>query len=152
MVNGNLKSPYIGKYYLDVAEGSIDTITKRTIFTRFEKGDLFTEVAYASHYGLYHYTFLEYLTIFEQLAEGIAFLHKNSVVHRDIKPTNVLFQYHSRNRLLCKLIDFGSCFVLRESAKHLFNPKVFTTPKFNLTYREAAKRAGNWICEEFTQN
>ena len=46
MAYGNLKSPYLGKYYLDIAEGSIDKITKRTIMTRFEKGDLFTEVAY----------------------------------------------------------------------------------------------------------
>jgi hypothetical protein len=58
MVNGNLKSPYIGKYYLDIAEGRIDAITKRTIMTRFERGDLFTEVAYASHYNLYQYTYL----------------------------------------------------------------------------------------------
>lgn len=35
MVNGNLQCPYISKYYLDINEGAIETIAKRTIMTRF---------------------------------------------------------------------------------------------------------------------
>jgi hypothetical protein len=58
MANGNLRCPYIGKYYLDVGEGSVEAISKRTIMTRFEQGDLFTEVAFNSHYNLYQFTLL----------------------------------------------------------------------------------------------
>jgi serine/threonine protein kinase len=83
---------------------------------------------------------------------AVAFLHENRVIHRDIKPTNVLFQYHARNRLLCKLIDFGSCFALSPNGSQLFNPKLFTTPRFNLTYRHAAKLTASAICDRFTQH
>jgi serine/threonine protein kinase len=83
---------------------------------------------------------------------AVRFLQWNAVLHRDIKPTNVLFQYQGRNQLLCKLIDFGSCFILRKESQHLFNPKVFTTPTFNLTYREAIKRSNHTINHLFTQS
>ena len=42
-------------------------------------------------------------TIAADLAEALAFLHERGVVHRDVKPNNVLYD-HGRG---CKLCDFG---------------------------------------------
>jgi predicted Ser/Thr protein kinase len=38
-----------------------------------------------------------------QVSRGLAYLHGNGVVHRDVKPDNVLFDAHNT----CKIIDFG---------------------------------------------
>lgn len=39
-----------------------------------------------------------------QIMLGIEYLHHNDIVHRDIKPDNILLQ---DNRKLCKIVDFG---------------------------------------------
>lgn len=70
---------------------------------------------------------MEYLTIFEQLCLAASFMNHNKIVHRDIKPTNILFKYLDRNRFICKLIDFGSCYVRSKEGSRLFNSKLYTT-------------------------
>lgn len=137
MMNGNLSSPFIGKYYVDLDDAKIERIAHRKIMTRFEEGDLLTEVAYNTCKGLKEFGLIEYITMFEQLALAVSFLHDNRILHRDIKPTNILFKYRANNRFICRLIDFGSCFVCREESYHHFNPKIYTTPGFNLTFRKA---------------
>jgi eukaryotic-like serine/threonine-protein kinase len=48
----------------------------------------------------------EALEIFRQMVAGIAAIHDAAVVHRDIKPTNVMLD-HSGLRLLISIMDFG---------------------------------------------
>ncbi|MGW6173667.1 GAF domain-containing serine/threonine-protein kinase [Arthrobacter sp. NPDC055138] len=52
------------------------------------------------------------------LAEGLAYIHNNSVVHRDVKPGNImLFNYDDGgSRLRAKLADFGVAVVISEDA------------------------------------
>ncbi|MET1153740.1 protein kinase [Arthrobacter sp.] len=52
------------------------------------------------------------------LAEGLAFIHGASVVHRDVKPGNImLFNYDDDgSRLRAKLTDFGVAVVISEDA------------------------------------
>ena len=44
------------------------------------------------------------IRIMVQITEGIKYLHDNNVIHRDIKPGNILVA--SRNPLTVKLTDF----------------------------------------------
>ncbi|KAH9823994.1 kinase-like domain-containing protein [Melampsora americana] len=47
--------------------------------------------------------------IFRQLILGIEYLHFNEILHRDIKPDNILFFENPKtcNEPLCKIVDFG---------------------------------------------
>ena len=41
-----------------------------------------------------------------QVFRGIAYIHKNNIAHRDIKPKNLLFISDNKDSLI-KIIDFG---------------------------------------------
>lgn len=45
----------------------------------------------------------EILSVIKQILEGIQYLHSNKIIHRDIKPQNILIQ----EPLIIKLCDFG---------------------------------------------
>jgi serine/threonine protein kinase len=47
------------------------------------------------------------LEIAIQLAQGLAHAHKNGVVHRDIKSSNVLINKDREGKLVARIIDFG---------------------------------------------
>lgn len=51
--------------------------------------------------------------VFEQLADGLAAAHKMGVIHRDLKPDNVMFLSNGDDYLL-KLVDFGIAKIVAE--------------------------------------
>jgi serine/threonine protein kinase len=47
------------------------------------------------------------LEITSQVATGLAAIHEQSLVHRDIKPTNIMVSLKDEGRLIAKIIDLG---------------------------------------------
>lgn len=45
--------------------------------------------------------------IFSQIVEAVSFIHNRNVIHRDLKPNNILFLDKNRERVI--IIDFGIC-------------------------------------------
>jgi serine/threonine protein kinase len=63
------------------------------------------------------------IKIFIPIINAVATLHKNGVIHRDLKPNNIIITQHNEPIL----IDFGSAIRFRESGPK----KIFVTPGFS---------------------
>ncbi|KAG6837875.1 hypothetical protein H0H93_013028 [Arthromyces matolae] len=48
-----------------------------------------------------------------QMLEGLAYLHKEGVIHRDVKPDNILLDHHG----VIKFVDFGAAKILAKNHK-----------------------------------
>ena len=60
------------------------------------------------------------LEILKQITQGLEYLHSNNVVHRDIKPQNILISFPNGSvPPLMKLTDFGISRVPREGRSDL---------------------------------
>ncbi|MCC7530186.1 MAG: protein kinase [Candidatus Melainabacteria bacterium] len=54
-----------------------------------------------------------FLKVFEQVAKGLQYIHKQNIVHRDIKASNIMLQSIDGD-LYAKLVDFGIAKVLTD--------------------------------------
>jgi serine/threonine protein kinase len=73
------------------------------------------------------------LEIATQVATGLAAIHEKNLVHRDIKPTNVMVRLKEERSVTAKIIDLGLAKTLDESASEagISSPGVFVgTPEF----------------------
>lgn len=53
------------------------------------------------------YTYLDTIQFALQIANGLKYLHHNSIVHFDVKPENIMCSDGPSNQI-CKIIDFGA--------------------------------------------
>jgi serine/threonine protein kinase/tetratricopeptide (TPR) repeat protein len=73
------------------------------------------------------------LEIATQMAAGLAAIHEQHLVHRDIKPTNVMVRLKEEGGVTAKIIDLGLAKTLDESASEagISSPGAFVgTPEF----------------------
>ena len=73
------------------------------------------------------------LEITTQVAAGLAAVHEQNLVHRDIKPTNIMVSLKEERALTAKIIDLGLAKTLDESASEagISTPGAFVgTPEF----------------------
>src|SRR5271165_2694770 len=73
------------------------------------------------------------LEIATQVAAGLAAVHEQNLVHRDIKPTNIMVRLKEERGLTAKIIDLGLAKTLDESASEagISSPGAFVgTPEF----------------------
>ena len=73
------------------------------------------------------------LEITTQVAAGLAAVHEQNLVHRDIKPTNIMVRLKDEGSVTAKIIDLGLAKTLDESASEdgLSSPGAFVgTPEF----------------------
>ena len=75
--------------------------------------------------------------IFKQVACGLFEVHKDGVVHGDIKPENILVHKDSKVSNSFRLSDFGSAFIEREGAGELSFTPFYVAP-------EVLLRDTNW--------
>ncbi|XP_072318026.1 inhibitor of nuclear factor kappa-B kinase subunit epsilon-like, partial [Eucyclogobius newberryi] len=61
----------------------------------------------------------EFLTVLQCVVQGINHLRENGVVHRDIKPGNIIRQVGEDGRSLYKLTDFGAARELEDGEKFM---------------------------------
>jgi len=70
--------------------------------------------------------------LLRQVTKGLAYLHSLDIVHRDIKPTNILIFVPELGKMTVKpkmkLADFGLCKVLMQDQRDFSNTNV-TNPK-----------------------
>src|SRR6202790_4716817 len=73
------------------------------------------------------------LEIATQVAAGLAAVHEQNLVHRDIKPTNIMVRLKEEGSVTVKIIDLGLAKTLDESASQagISSPGAFVgTPEF----------------------
>src|SRR6516165_11906331 len=73
------------------------------------------------------------LEIANQVAGGLAAIHERNLVHRDIKPTNIMIRLKEERGVTAKIIDLGLAKTLDESASEagISSPGTFAgTPEF----------------------
>ncbi len=72
-----------------------------------------------------------YSTVFLQLAEGLEYIHSEKLIHRDIKPGNVLIYVDSTDgKITMKWADFGLSKLVNERGSYTMNSGVKGTNKW----------------------
>ncbi len=62
--------------------------------------------------------------ISRQVAEGLAYLHENNIIHNDIKPANIVFRKTHEGHLQCSIIDFGISLDLKNYTKSAYQKDI----------------------------
>lgn len=73
------------------------------------------------------------IEIVTQICEGLSYAHSRNIIHRDVKPANILLEVDQSGTARAKIVDFGIAKILREdqSGPNLTQTgEVFGTPMY----------------------
>lgn len=70
------------------------------------------------------------LDVFDQILDALAHAHARGVVHRDLKPDNILLEQGDGHRLRVRLVDFGVAQHDEDAARTDDTPSVVGTPEY----------------------
>ena len=115
--------PHIMKYYTNFEKDGYLYL----IIENAENGDL-DEFIKAKKESNQHIPEVDLWNIFLQCMEGLTYVHEMGVIHRDIKPGNILIT----NNMNIKLGDFGTCAVKKDNSDS-------KTKYLNAAYRKILK-------------
>ena len=104
--------------------------TKMIIMEYCDLGSMFDHIYKPRHrYGMEERSFFDFLS---QFSDGLQFLIEKRVVHRDIKPGNIMRCGNSNGSVTYKITDFGLSKVLsnpKESMTSAVGTRVYAHPK-----------------------
>ena len=79
----------------------------------------------------------EALIYFEQICEGVKYLHENRIIHRDLKPDNILIAGKGKKNLM-KISDFGIS-KIADTFMTLAGTREYLSPEYYLEITESVK-------------
>ncbi|MCE9499957.1 MAG: AAA family ATPase [Leptospira sp.] len=65
----------------------------------------------------------EFLPVAISLSETLAAIHSQNIIHRDIKPQNIIVNQSNGTITSAKITDFGISTILNEEIREIYNPK-----------------------------
>ncbi|KAL7537060.1 hypothetical protein ACHAWF_005662 [Thalassiosira exigua] len=108
---------------LEVVDVCEDRDRLRIVTELYSGGELCDEIVRRKKQGDGRFAEPEAARILKQVLEAVAYLHSRSIVHRDVKPENVLFASSDVASSDVRLVDFG---LARKHYRDSFEPHMST--------------------------
>ncbi|MFA5624248.1 MAG: serine/threonine-protein kinase [Bradymonadales bacterium] len=78
----------------------------------------------------YHFSLEQILTIAMQLADALGTVHREGIIHRDLKTENIMLQETIPGRFSVKVLDFGIAKIVDNTEHQTEHGLIFGTPEF----------------------
>lgn len=82
------------------------------------------------------------LSLVRQVAQGLLEAHKHAMIHRDVKPDNIMIEHLAAGDAFAQLLDFGIVSRLGDVVtEHFYGTPLYASPEQSLYHRSVDHRA-----------